>query len=134
MLNLFVTLKSRFPNLVMGVITRDSVKSALANGITAEQIIAYLTHHAHPQMYKNDPLLPVTVTDQIRLWEREKHRVLAEQGCLYTDFTSLADYELVRNYARESGVLLWSNDDIRLFFVTSDGTGPIRDFIKRRLV
>lgn len=37
-LNLFVSLKSRFPNLVVGVITRDSVKSALANGITAEQV------------------------------------------------------------------------------------------------
>lgn len=27
-----------------------------------------------------DPLLPVTVTDQIRLWEREKNRVQTEQG------------------------------------------------------
>jgi transcription initiation factor TFIIH subunit 4 len=133
-LNLFVTLKSRFPNLVMGVITRDSVKSALANGITAEQIIAYLMHHAHPQMWKNDPLLPVTVTDQIRLWEREKNRVASEEGSLYTDFTSLADFELVRNYAKESGVLLWQNEETRKFFVTSDGTGLIRDFIKRRLM
>ncbi len=38
-LSLFVTIKARFPNLVVGSITRDSVKSALANGITAEQII-----------------------------------------------------------------------------------------------
>lgn len=37
-LNLFVTLKSRFPNLVIGAITRDSVKKALANGITADQV------------------------------------------------------------------------------------------------
>lgn len=37
-LNLFVTLKSRFPNLVIGAITRESVKKALANGITAEQV------------------------------------------------------------------------------------------------
>lgn len=37
-LNLFVTLKSRFPNLVVGAITRESVKKALANGITAEQV------------------------------------------------------------------------------------------------
>ena len=52
-LNLFVTLKSRLPNLVIGQITRHSVKSALNKGITADQIITYLTHHAHPQMYKN---------------------------------------------------------------------------------
>jgi transcription initiation factor TFIIH subunit 4 len=37
-LNLFVTLKSRFPNLVVGSITRDSVKRALLNGITADQV------------------------------------------------------------------------------------------------
>lgn len=37
-LNLFVHIKSRFPNLVTGVITRDSVKEALSNGIGAEQV------------------------------------------------------------------------------------------------
>ena len=39
-LNLFVSLKSRFPNLVVGAITRESVKKALANGITADQVRA----------------------------------------------------------------------------------------------
>jgi len=37
-LNLFCTLKKRFQNLVVGNITRESVKRALANGITAEQV------------------------------------------------------------------------------------------------
>ena len=37
-LNLFINLKSRFPNLVVGSITRDSVKRALMNGITADQV------------------------------------------------------------------------------------------------
>ena len=83
-LNLFVTLKSRLPNLVIGQLTRHSVKSALKKGITADQIIAYLTHHAHPQMYKNEPLLPITVSDQIRLWEREQNRVTAVTGTLRT--------------------------------------------------
>ncbi|KAK7690951.1 hypothetical protein QCA50_006054 [Cerrena zonata] len=36
-LNLFITLKSRFPNLVVGILTRESVKKALTNGITADQ-------------------------------------------------------------------------------------------------
>ncbi|CAE6406487.1 unnamed protein product [Rhizoctonia solani] len=49
-LNLFVALRSRFPNLVVGHITRESVKRALAKGISAEQIISYLETHAHPQM------------------------------------------------------------------------------------
>ncbi|THH04433.1 hypothetical protein EW145_g5527 [Phellinidium pouzarii] len=52
-LNLFVSFKCRFPNLVVGSVTRESVKKALSNGITADQIIKYLTTHAHPQMRKN---------------------------------------------------------------------------------
>jgi len=79
-LNLFVSLKYRFPNLVVGSITRESVKKALDNGISAEQIISYLTTHAHPQMRKNKPLLPVTVQDQIRLWELERNRLKSQEG------------------------------------------------------
>lgn len=51
-LSLFVQLKSRFNNMVLGQITRDSIRRALRNGITAEQILAYLETHAHPQMIK----------------------------------------------------------------------------------
>jgi transcription initiation factor TFIIH subunit 4 len=79
-LNLFVSVKSRFPNLVVGAITRDSVRKALLSGITADQIISYLTTYAHPQMRKNKPLLPVTVQDQIRLWELERNRIKAQDG------------------------------------------------------
>ena len=56
-LNLFVSLKSRFENLVQGVITRDSVRNALSNGISADQIIYFIRSNAHAEMYKN-----VTVT------------------------------------------------------------------------
>jgi transcription initiation factor TFIIH subunit 4 len=41
-LNLFVSFKSRFSNLIVGVLTRESVKRALINGITAEQVIPIL--------------------------------------------------------------------------------------------
>jgi len=45
-LNLFVSLKSRFPNLVVGMVTRDSVKRALANGITANQVIFFCSRYS----------------------------------------------------------------------------------------
>lgn len=41
---------SRFPNLVVGVLTRESVRQALRGGITAQQIIHYLEQHSHPQV------------------------------------------------------------------------------------
>ncbi|TCD64042.1 RNA polymerase II transcription factor B 52 kDa subunit [Steccherinum ochraceum] len=131
-LNLFVTLKSRFPNLVVGAITRESVKKALANGITANQIISYLTAHAHPQMRKNKPLLPVTVQDQIRLWELEKNRMESREGYLYTEFASQADYEYVLEYAKKLDVVLWENSSRRCFFGSTEGHANIRGFIERR--
>lgn len=81
----------------------------------------YLTHHAHPQMFKNDPLLPVTVTDQIRLWEREKRRIRAEEGFLHEEFGSGADFELVRTYADNMRVLLWSDSAKRRMFISKQG-------------
>lgn len=130
-LNLFINLKSRFPNLVVGSITRDSVKRALMNGITADQIISYLTTHAHPQMRKNKPLIPVTVQDQIRLWELEKNRVKSDEGYLYTSFASLADYEYVLKHGRELGVILWESAAKRCFFTSVEGHASIRLFIER---
>ena len=124
-------MKTRFPNLVIGVITRESIRSALSNGITAEQIIGYLTSHAHPQMYRNTPLLPVTVSDQIRLWELEKNRLKADEGVLYSDFRSQADYEILLNYAKNYDCVLWSNDSKRLFFITLEGNQVVREYVKR---
>ncbi|KAI0275967.1 transcription factor Tfb2-domain-containing protein [Russula aff. rugulosa BPL654] len=81
-------------------------------------IISYLTTYAHPQMRKNKPLLPVTVQDQIRLWELERNRIKTQEGFLglYTAFASQADYEYVLNYARKLDVVLWENPEKRCFF------------------
>ncbi|EDK45100.1 TFIIH basal transcription factor complex subunit 2 [Lodderomyces elongisporus NRRL YB-4239] len=49
-LNLFVHMKTRFSNMICGQITRESIRNALYNGITADQIIKFLETHAHPQM------------------------------------------------------------------------------------
>lgn len=131
-LNLFVSMKSRFSNLVVGSITRESVRKALANGITADQIISYLTTYAHPQMRKNKPLLPVTVQDQIRLWELERNRVKSQEGYLYTAFASQADYEYVLNYAKQLDIVIWENAAKRCFFGSLEGHANIRGFIERR--
>ncbi|KAF7317198.1 RNA polymerase II transcription factor B subunit 2 [Mycena chlorophos] len=131
-LNLFVSLKYRFPNLVVGSITRESVKKALASGISAEQIISYLIAHAHPQMRKNNPLLPVTVQDQIRLWELERNRLKSSEGYLYTDFSSEADYQLVLNYAKQMDLVIWESSAKRCFFASTEGHPRIKAFIERR--
>lgn len=53
LLSLFINLRSRHPNLVTGKLTKSSVQRAINIGITADQIISYLTTHAHPQMRRH---------------------------------------------------------------------------------
>ncbi|KAG1218466.1 hypothetical protein G6F35_008292 [Rhizopus arrhizus] len=117
-LNLFVQLQSRFRNMVTGVITRDSIRNALVKGITAEQIIYYLQSHAHPQMRKETPVLPLTVVDQIRLWEMERNRLKPTPSYLYHEFNVQADFDAAEKYARDLGVLLWSNNQKRTMAIT----------------
>ncbi|EIE76633.1 hypothetical protein RO3G_01337 [Rhizopus delemar RA 99-880] len=132
-LNLFVQLQSRFRNMVTGVITRDSIRNALMKGITAEQIIYYLQSHAHPQMRKETPVLPLTVVDQIRLWEMERNRLKPTPSYLYHEFNVQADFDAAEKYARDLGVLLWSNNQKRTMAITEAGHENVKGFVKRRL-
>lgn len=102
------------------------------NGITAEQIISYLTSYAHPQMKKNTPIIPSTITDQIQLWEVERNRLKATEGYLFRDFNSNTDYELVLKYANELNVVVWEAPLKGVFFVNIQGSSMIVDYIKRK--
>lgn len=117
-LQLFTRLQTRYPNMVAGKITRESIRRAVAMGITSDQIISYLTTHAHPQMSKNSTIVPPTVVDQIRLWQLEGDRMKATVGFLFKDFVTEEEYLAVSKYADEIGVLVWRGDRERKFFVT----------------
>ncbi|KAF2200924.1 RNA polymerase II transcription factor B subunit 2 [Delitschia confertaspora ATCC 74209] len=116
-LNLFVKLTSRFPNLVAGKLTKESVRRANGLGISASQIIDYLATHAHPQMQKNNPVLPPTVMDQIRLWEYEGERIQTTDGYLMKDFRDEIEYNEIRAYTESLGILVWRNDHKRFLFL-----------------
>lgn len=135
LLQLFVNLRSRHPNLVTGKMSKASVQRAVQAGITAEQIISYLTSHAHPQMRRKAqaeqaqiqarsteqgrvvPVLPPTILDQIHLWQLERDRMTTTYGFLLKNFMNHAEYEAPCRYADEIGVLVWKDDKKRLFFV-----------------
>ena len=101
LLTLFTELEYRFPNFIVGMITRDSVRLAFKNGITAKQITHYLTMHAHSQMMNRDrnTIIPATVIDQIFLWEQERNRLAFCEGVLYSQFNSFADFETMQKFA-----------------------------------
>lgn len=67
LLGLFTEVLYRFPNLTVALITRESCRQAFRGGITANQIIRFLSQHAHSQSkVAGGPALPPTVSDQIR--------------------------------------------------------------------
>ncbi|KAJ3134019.1 RNA polymerase II transcription factor B 52 kDa subunit [Geranomyces variabilis] len=130
-LSLFVSLQARFQNMVTGLITRDAIREALTKGITSDQIITYLTAHAHPELKKQSPILPQTVIDQIRLWEMERNRLRLSGAWLYSDFTDLHEFTQIVNYAEPLGAVLWKNEKRRTLAVTEEGHENVKSFRKR---
>ncbi|KAM8977234.1 general transcription factor IIH subunit 4 [Pelodytes ibericus] len=129
---LFSEMLYRFPNLIVGQVTRESVQQAIGNGITAEQIIHFLRTRSHSVMLNQSPVLPPTITDQIRLWELERDRLRFSEGVLYNQFLSQVDFELLRNYARDLGVLVFENPARRVMVVTPGGHSDVKRFWKRQ--
>ncbi|KAI2466864.1 transcription factor Tfb2 [Annulohypoxylon bovei var. microspora] len=134
-LALFSDLKFRFKGLVSGHLTRKSIKKAVSHGITADQIVAYLSTHADEQMYRyaaafNKPVLPPVVIDQIRLWQLDTERISTTEGYLFKEFSDYKDYKGVADFAQNIGVCTWRNDKRGIFFATK--VEQIKDFMKSR--
>lgn len=117
-LSLFSVLKTRYPNLITAKLTKRSISQAIAAGITSDQIITYLTAHAHPVLRHSNPVLPPTVVDQIRLWQLADERMVANVGFLIKDVGSQEDYDKAVNYAEALGVLKETFPAKRWFFVS----------------
>lgn len=117
-LSLFANLKTRYPNMLTATLTKSSIQTAIAAGITSNQIIEYLTTQAHPVLRKQRPILPPTVVDQIRLWQIEGERMTATAGFLIRDMGSREEYDKAVTHADTIGVLVWRNDEKWWFFVT----------------
>ena len=152
LLSLFVNLRSRHPNLVTGKMTKSSIQRAVQRGITAEQIISYLTSHAHPQMRRHAAaeaaaaqarsggtgvdvprsvsIIPATILDQIHLWQLERDRMTTTNGFLLKEFISKREYDDVCRYADEIGVLVWKDDKKMWFFVNQ--IESVRRFLQDR--
>ncbi|XP_035038971.1 general transcription factor IIH subunit 4 isoform X2 [Hippoglossus stenolepis] len=113
---LFSEMLYHFPNVVVAQVTRESVQQAIANGITAQQT----------------PVLPPTITDQIRLWELERDRLQFTEGVLYNQFLSQADFEVLRDRAQGLGCLVWQDVAHRVMVVTPQGHSEVKRFWKRQ--
>ncbi|KAF1778288.1 Transcription factor TFIIH subunit p52/Tfb2 [Phytophthora cactorum] len=133
MLSVFVDIVARLPNLAIGFITRESLRSALIHGISAQQIYDFLMKHAHPKMRHNTPVIPENIADQIYLWERERNRVQFLEGILFDGFNTKEDYESVRDYAKSLKVLTWSDPIHFRLSIATAGVDDVRHYIQNQL-
>ncbi|XP_078606522.1 general transcription factor IIH subunit 4-like [Branchiostoma floridae x Branchiostoma japonicum] len=130
LIGLFSEILYRFPNMVVANLSRDSVQEAVVRGITADQILHFLRVNAHPKALHRVPIVPPTISDQIRLWEMERDRLTFTEGVLYNQFLSQPDFEMLRNYAKDLGVLLWENNPKRLMVVSKAGHDDVKRYWK----
>lgn len=133
MLQLFVDVNLRFPNMVTGRITRDRIKDAYRMGMRADQIISFLTAHAHPRVADRSPIVPDNVSDQLLLWQAENAR-LRFQECVVLEldkigvskevFDDLVEYAQKRLHA-----CLWVNAQKLTIALTPEGYHAFKDYI-----
>lgn len=136
-LSTFTEMLYRFNDMSVGVLTRDSVRRALQVGITASQIVSFLRSNAHPKtiLAANESggtlqCVPITVADQIHLWEDERHRLTFTDAVIYSTFESEREYIGVKEYANSEGILLWYDNVQRLVVVTERGHDKVKAWWK----
>ncbi|KAI8109059.1 hypothetical protein M9435_005475 [Picochlorum sp. BPE23] len=129
-LRLFVRCDVLLPNLFVGTITRDSVMSALESGVTSEQIIGYLTEHAHKKTQSRIPIVPGVVTDQIRLWQKEIQRMETFAAVLYKNFETEALYKDIAVFTEKIGAMVFADDSKQEIVAVSSFHEQIREKIK----
>lgn len=91
----------------------------------------YRVHCTVLWVQHGENMLPVTLVDQLQLWEGERRRVVQQRGQLYSEFDSEADYALVLGFARRSNALLYENADRRVLVVTPDGHDEVKRLWKQ---
>jgi transcription initiation factor TFIIH subunit 4 len=131
LLALFSDLLYRFPNMIVAVLTRESVREAYKIGITAQQIISFLRSNAHPTICTRKPILPETVSDQITFWFNEKNRLTFKEGVFYGQFNSDDDFFFLKNYAKDLDALIWSHDPRRVMVVKKSSHDAIKKYWKQ---
>ncbi|KAJ6255014.1 general transcription factor iih subunit 4 [Anaeramoeba flamelloides] len=80
-------------------------------GLSAELLIQYIEHLAHPKMFLKFPIIPPTVSEQFHHWEAEKNRLAFDLSTVYHDFESKKQYHTILKVALENNIELWHSDE-----------------------
>ena len=130
LLNLFLRFDYHLPNLLVASITKESIRHALINHITSQEIIAYMEQYAHPCMRTTGAsVLPENVVDAIRLWEAERGRMeISDAVALLSEFEGEAEYKGVLEELRKGDWVVYYNDSKRTIVTTEEGVDAVKAF------
>lgn len=139
MISLFVDARTmiRMPDMVIGTLTRDSIKESFKMGITAAQIIDFLTTHAHPRAKSRKNVVPENVCDQLVLWERENSRMDFKRAAVI-DLSQVGGaerretlYQLLLSHAQSLNACLWSSDQAMMVAVLPEAHQQLLLFLRK---
>ncbi|VDK81979.1 unnamed protein product [Litomosoides sigmodontis] len=138
-LSTFTEMLYRFNDMSVGVLSREAVRRAFQVGIRASQIISFLRANAHPAIYAVRTecggvihSVPITVADQIRLWEDERQRLVLYNAAVYSSFESEKEYFGLKVHVNSQGILLWSDDAQKLLVITEEGHESVKTWWKMK--
>lgn len=128
LLNLFVDVNVRLPNVVIGRITREKAKQAFNVGITVAQMVDFLSSHSHDVVkakHEGSRLpVPDNVVDQLVLWQAEDHRtseIDAEVIVFDPSQVTMAMFHEYVSYLKRLNACLWSDESSFQIAVTVAG-------------
>lgn len=113
LLSLFVDIRLRLPNMVMGEITREKIKEAYARGISPDQIVHFLASNSHEITHNQQGIMsaiPPNVIDELFLWRSEEHEIERKPCVLVQldpDSFPTRRFEELKKNAIKSGGCLW---------------------------
>jgi transcription initiation factor TFIIH subunit 4 len=147
-LNLFIEVILRMPNMIIGRITRDKVKKAYKIGLSSDQIIHFLVSHSHPivksksndtsQLSHDFLVIPENVIDQLKLWEAENHRIISNDAIVFcfNDIPNLSSsqyHDIITYMKRFESYILYMNESQRILAVTLDGAEQLQSYVQETM-
>ncbi|KAH9385209.1 transcription initiation factor TFIIH subunit 4 [Nematocida major] len=125
-ISLFSVKCREFPNMIVGMINEDSIRQALAYGITAGQIRVYLTKNCKYEINEN-------VLEQIRLWEKRMNRIESWESYLFSNFLNYKDFLLVESHCSNRNIRHRSYREKRVLVVDVESYDAVKEFIKTNI-
>jgi len=103
-LSFFLEMEIKLPGLVVGYMTRKSIRNALQRGLASQQIVDFLLNSSQHEV-------PPNVLKQIEIWENERERIKPYEAVMLEEFIDQKVYESSIKFAHSIGAYIWHDEN-----------------------